>query len=59
MESMTRLSRSSYEIWKDIFATNRDEIALALEEFLSEAKRLKQELEKDDSSKIGEYFGQK
>ena len=59
LESMTRLSRSSYEIWKDIFATNRDEIALALEEFLSEAKRLKQELEKDDSSKIGEYFGQK
>jgi prephenate dehydrogenase len=59
LESMTRLSRSSYEIWKDIFATNRDEIALALEEFLREAKKLKQELENGDSSKIGEYFEHK
>ena len=58
LESMTRLSRSSYEIWKDIFSTNRDEIALALEEFLREAKKLKQELEHDDSAGISEYFSQ-
>lgn len=56
LESMTRLSRSSYDIWKDIFATNRDEIGRALELFLVETERLKKRLEDADSPGLREYF---
>lgn len=59
LESMTRLSRSSYEIWKDIFATNRDQIVLALDDFLAEIEKLKLALITADSSEIREYFEHK
>lgn len=44
LASMTRLALSSWDIWKDILATNGDYIAEALEEFHAELHRASDEL---------------
>ena len=56
LDAMTRLSRSSYTMWRDIIATNRDEIGAALDEFLTEAWRLRSALTDEDEAAIRAYF---
>lgn len=56
LESMTRLSRSSFEIWRDIVSTNRDEIGKSLDVFLAEASRLRAALDRGDDQELRGYF---
>ncbi|HKT80251.1 MAG TPA: prephenate dehydrogenase/arogenate dehydrogenase family protein [Vicinamibacterales bacterium] len=50
----TRLAGSSAEIWKDIAATNADEIGAALDTFISILTELRGELK--DGERLGELF---
>jgi prephenate dehydrogenase len=43
----TRLALSPYEIWRDIFATNRDLILVALESYISRLQEFRQALDRD------------
>ena len=45
LRDMTRLAMSSYEIWRDILATNSDEIAAALDGVQEELARIRTALE--------------
>lgn len=56
LESMTRLAGSSFSIWRDILATNRDETAAALDRILAEASRLRQALTTEDWDEIAASF---
>lgn len=55
LESMTRISRSSYDIWRDILDTNRDEAIAALDHLISEATFLRQAVLTEDPA-VEEYF---
>lgn len=46
LESMTRLAMSSHELWRDILATNRQEIAEALRQFADTLGEVRGELER-------------
>jgi len=48
LHDMTRLALSSYEVWRDILATNRQHVLLALETYISELERMRSELEQSD-----------
>jgi prephenate dehydrogenase len=56
LESMTRLAGSSYSIWRDILATNRDETGAALDRFISEASRLREALAVEDWDTVEKSF---
>lgn len=56
LESMTRLAGSSFSIWRDILATNRDETVAALDRFLAEASRLRHALAAEDWTAIEKSF---
>lgn len=58
LESMTRLSRSSYDIWKDIIETNREQAIAALSQIIQETSRLRDILERNDPE-IASYFESK
>lgn len=54
--SMTRLAASSFSLWRDILATNRDETAAMLEAFIAEASRLRSALAVEDWETIRRSF---
>lgn len=49
LSDTTRLASSSSEIWKDICATNEDEIGQALDVFIRELQTLRESLDSGDS----------
>ena len=49
LSDTTRLASSSSEIWKDICATNEDEVSQALDVFIKELQALRQSLSSGDS----------
>jgi prephenate dehydrogenase len=55
LKSMTRLALSSWNVWKDILATNGDYIAEALREFHADLGRAAEEL---DEGALEERFRQ-
>lgn len=57
LESMTRISRSSYDIWRDILATNADEAVAALDLILAEAASLRHSVLANDPE-LKKYFGE-
>jgi prephenate dehydrogenase len=44
LRDMTRLAESSYDIWRDILATNGDNVQNALEQFLARLKHFQEHL---------------
>jgi prephenate dehydrogenase len=44
LEDMTRLARGSYEIWRDILATNSDHIDRALSQYIQKLEHLRENL---------------
>jgi len=50
---MTRLALSSYDIWRDILATNRDSIDAALVTYIERLQQLRAQL---DSSQMQQWF---
>jgi prephenate dehydrogenase len=44
LEDMTRLAMGSYEIWRDILATNSDHIERALSEYIQELEHVRENL---------------
>src|ERR1051326_154755 len=54
----TRLALSSYEIWGDIVATNRDAIRLALQAYIHQLEKFSQALERNGLSAPFEQAGQ-
>ncbi len=50
LRDMTRLAMSSYEVWRDILATNRQHILEALEAYICELEQLRRGLERSDLS---------
>lgn len=58
LESMTRLSRSSFDIWRDILDTNRDQAVEALDQLIREATHLKEVLEANEPE-LNTYFRSK
>ncbi len=48
LESMTRLSRSSFSLWRDIIATNRDEIGMALDDYIAAIQAQRDALRRGD-----------
>lgn len=55
LESMTRISRSSFDIWQDILETNRDQAVAALDSLIAEATTLRKVLADDDPA-LKSYF---
>lgn len=56
LESMTRLSRSSYDIWSDILSTNPKEVVAALDQILDEISRLRDGVAKGDTEVLKASF---
>lgn len=56
LESMTRLAGSSYSVWRDILATNRDETVAALDRIVAEASRLRDALQAEDWETVAASF---
>jgi prephenate dehydrogenase len=59
LESMTRLSASSFEIWRDILTTNRQPTVAALDRLILEAQRLRHALDAEDWPTIERSFAPK
>ena len=55
LRSMTRLARSSFDIWDDILATNRDQIEARLDAYLERLEALRKAL-REDPAAIEEEF---
>ena len=47
---LTRVAGSSPEVWLDIFLTNRDQIVLAIDEFLEGLQLMKDFIENEDEA---------
>jgi prephenate dehydrogenase len=56
LESMTRLAGSSFDVWRDILGTNRDNTVAALDRLIAEAQRLRDALDDEDWSSIEDSF---
>ncbi len=52
LDSMTRLSGSSFDIWRDILSTNRDEIAAAMDEFGRQWEERQRALREGDDTRL-------
>ena len=55
LESMTRLSRSSFPLWKDIIATNRDEIGAALDNYIAALQMQREALSRGDDEALFDH----
>jgi len=55
---MTRLARSSWEVWRDILFTNQDAVLQALEEYSAELARIRQQVESGDEIRLKSLFQQ-
>ena len=53
---MTRLARSSWSIWEDIVAANRESIVSALSRVIIELQEMRDRMENGQLEKIGEAF---
>jgi prephenate dehydrogenase len=51
LQDMTRLANSSYDIWRDILATNGSQIELALDAYISELRDLRARISGPEMSK--------
>lgn len=56
LHDWARLSGSSYDVWQDIFSTNRDHVADALDAFSKELKKLSDAVRKDDHKTLRKSF---
>jgi prephenate dehydrogenase len=54
LKDMTRLALSSYDLWRDIVATNTDHIARALGDYIQELEHLRENLR---TRQLQEEFG--
>lgn len=48
---MTRIVSSPYEIWKDIFQTNKEEISASIDEFIEALKTTRKKLQEENLAK--------
>lgn len=55
LESMTRLSRSSFPLWRDIIATNRDEIGAALDDYIAAIQAQRDALGRGDDEALFDH----
>ncbi|MEW6736639.1 MAG: prephenate dehydrogenase dimerization domain-containing protein, partial [Acidobacteriota bacterium] len=53
---MSRLGLSSWSVWQDICTTNRDNIAVALDELSAILQQLREALAEEQYQRIGEFF---
>lgn len=53
---MTRIASSSFNIWKDVVSLNKNEIISALDLFIGELGRLKQEISEGNSKALEDAF---
>lgn len=53
---MTRIASSSFNIWKDILRLNKSEIVSALDLFIAEVSRMRNEIEREDMQALVTYF---
>ena len=54
--TLTRLAGSSWEIWRDIISTNRENIATELEQFSRELEQLAKDVRHNRTDRIRERF---
>jgi prephenate dehydrogenase len=58
LHDMTRLARSSYEIWADILGTNADRVGSALDAFMDQLAALRRRLPPEASTANAEFESQ-
>jgi prephenate dehydrogenase len=58
LADMTRLALSSYDIWADILASNRDNVAAALDAYISALKKVHNNVVNSANSDIRQLFEQ-
>jgi prephenate dehydrogenase len=58
LEDMTRLALSSFDIWEDILSSNRDNVASALEDYISTLEAIHKAVVTCADAEIRQIFGQ-
>jgi prephenate dehydrogenase len=55
-QDMTRIAGSSAELWQDIILSNRKNLAELIEKYISELKKLQQDIENNDQNEIYNFL---